>query len=114
MKPSIPALWEPGGGLVVAPAEKASFLSSQLDSKQCREQFVTHLSCFPQRSCNSLDFRTPVLLRLLHDLHTYGGVDRSGVFPLFLTKVIVGPELSIINFSWANPSGILSGVLAVR
>ena len=37
----------PGGGLVVAPAEKASHLGSQFDSKQCCEQFVTPLSRFP-------------------------------------------------------------------
>ena len=33
MKPSIPALRELGGGLVVAPAEKASLMGSQFDSK---------------------------------------------------------------------------------
>ena len=41
VKPSIHALRGPGGGLVVAPAEKASLLGSQFDSKQSREQFVT-------------------------------------------------------------------------
>ena len=65
---SIPALRELGGGLVVAPAEKASLLGSQFDSKQYREQFVTPLTCFPQSRCNSLSFRTSVLLRLLLDL----------------------------------------------
>ena len=74
VKPSIPALRGPGGGLVVAPAEKASLLGSQFDSKQCRKQFVTPLSCFPQSMCNSFTFRTPVLLRLLLDLDKYGGV----------------------------------------
>ena len=53
----------------------------QFDSKQCREQFVTVInfalslvtqSRFPQSRCNSLAFRTPVLLRLLLDLDTYG------------------------------------------
>ena len=43
----IPALGEPGGGLVVAHAEKASLLGSQFESKQCREHFVAPLSCFP-------------------------------------------------------------------
>ena len=70
VKSSIPALRGLGGGLVVAPAEKASLLSSQFDIKQCREQFVTHLSCFPRSMCNSLAFRTPVLLPLLLDLDT--------------------------------------------
>ena len=43
MKPSVPVLRAPGGGLVVAAAaaEKASLLGSQFDSKQCREQFLT-------------------------------------------------------------------------
>ena len=71
----------------MAPAEKASHLRSQFDSKQCREQFVTPLSCFPQSRCNSLAFRISVLLHLLLDLDAYGGVDPLGVFPLFLKKV---------------------------
>ena len=99
MKPSIPALREARrwfGG--VAPAEKASLLSSQFDSKQCREQFVTPLSCFPQSRCNSLAFRTPVLLRLLLFLDTCCGIDPLCVFPLFLNMVadIIAPKLSII------------------
>ena len=70
VKPSIPSLRGPGGGLVVAADEKASLLGSQFDSKQCRKQFVTALSCFPQSRCNSLAFRTHVLLGLLLDLDT--------------------------------------------
>ena len=45
VKLSIPALKGPRCGLVVAPAEKASLLGSQFDSKQCREQSVTRLTC---------------------------------------------------------------------
>ena len=63
---------------MVAPADKASLMGPQFDSKQCREQFVTPLSCFPQSRCNSLAFRTSVLLRLLLDLDTYGVVDLLG------------------------------------
>ena len=97
MKHSIPALREPGGGLVLAPAEKDSLLGSQFDSKKYREQFVTSLSCFPQSRCNSLAFRTSVL-RLLLDLDTYGGVDPLDVFTVFQKKVanIFAPKLSII------------------
>ena len=65
---------------MVAPAEKASLLSSQFDSKQ----FITPLSFFPQSRCNSFAFRTAVLLCLLHDLDIYSGIDPLGVFPLFL------------------------------
>ena len=109
MKPPIPALREPGGGLLVPAAEKASLLGSQFDSKQCREQIVTPLSCFSQSRCNSLAFQTPVL-RLILDLDTYGGVDPFCVFPLFLKMVvdIIAPKLSIIF------RGIVPGVLAVR
>ena len=66
-KQSIPALSGPGGGLVVASAEKVSLLGSHFDSKLCREQFITPLSCSTQSRCNSLVFRTPVLLCLLLD-----------------------------------------------
>ena len=86
VKPSIPAIFRPRGDLAVAPAGKASLLGSQFDSKQYREQFVTPLSYFPQYRCNSLAFRTSVLLRLLLDLDTHGGVNPLGVFPLFLKK----------------------------
>ena len=94
MKPFIPALMGPRGGLVVAPAEKASLLGSQFDRKQCREQFGTPLSCFPQSRSNSLAFRTFVLMRLLLNLDTYEVVDPLGVFPLFLNKVvdIIAPQ----------------------
>ena len=47
VKPSIPSLWGPGCGLVVATAEKASLLGSQFDLSST-EKFVTLLSCFPQ------------------------------------------------------------------
>ena len=59
---------------------------------------MTPLSCFPQSRCNSLAFRTPVLLHLLLDLDTYGGVDPLGVFPLFLKMVadIIAPKLVIL------------------
>ena len=82
----------------MARAKKASLRVSQFDSKQCREQFVTSLSCFPQSRCNFLAFRTTVLLRLLLDLDAYWGVDFLGVFPLFLKKVadIIAPKQSII------------------
>ena len=81
-----------------APAEKSSLVGSQFDSKQCCEQFVTPLSCFPQSRCNSLAIRITVFLRLLINLDTYGGGDPSGVFPLFLKKVvdIIAPKLTII------------------
>ena len=96
MKPSIPALLGPEGGLVVAPSEKAPLLGSQFDSKLCREQFVTPLSFFPRYRCNSWAFRT--LLHLLLDLDTSGGVEPLGVFPLFIKTVadIITPRLSII------------------
>ena len=45
MKPSVTALSGPGGGLVVAPAQKASLMGFQFDSNQCRDQFVTALTC---------------------------------------------------------------------
>ena len=82
----------------MVPAEKASLLGSQFDSKQFSEQLVTPLSYFHQSRCDSLAVQTSVLLRRLLDLDGYGGVDPLGVFPLFLKKVadIIDPKLSII------------------
>ena len=59
---------------------------------------MTPLSCFPQYRCNSSACRTPVLLRLLLYLDTYGGVDHLGVFPQFPKMIanIIAPKLSII------------------
>ena len=59
-------------------------------------------------------FGTPVLLHLLLDLDTYGGVNPLGMFPLFLKMVadIIGSKM-LHNFLWADPSGIVPGVLAV-
>ena len=83
---------------MVAPAEKASLLGYQFDSKQYSEQFVSPLSSFPQYRCNSLVFRTSVLLRLILDLDSYGNVDPVGVFPLFVKKIadINAQKLGII------------------
>ena len=64
----------PGGGLVVAPAEKTLLLGSQFDCKPWHEQILHPLSCFPKSRYNYLSFWTPVLLHLLFDLHTYMGV----------------------------------------
>ena len=87
VKPTIHDLRGPRGGLVVAPAEKASLLGSQFDSKQCREQFFTPLFCFPQPRCNSLA-----------SWCCQWGIDPLDAFPLFLKKVagIIAPKLSII------------------
>ena len=110
VKLNIPALEVPGGGLVVASAGKASIVGSQFDGKQCREQFVPLLSCFPPSMCNYLAFWTPVLLHLLLQLETYIGVDPLVVFSLFMKM-----DADIIpNFLWAIPSEIISGVLSVH
>ena len=115
VKQSIPAHKGPGGGLVVAPAETASLLGSQFDSKQYREQLVTPLYCFPHSRCNSLAFRIPVIFRMRLDLDTYGAVYLLDEFPVFLkmVSVSIAPKLSIA-LSWANPSGIIPRVLAIR
>ena len=83
---------------MVAPAEKASILGSKFDSKQCRETFVTFLSCLTHSGCNSLAFQTSVLLRLHLDLDTYVVVYLLFVFSLFLKIVadIIAPKLRII------------------
>ena len=70
--------------------------------KKTASSVVSSLSllclAFLQSRCNSLAFRTSVLLRLLLDLDTYAGVDPLGVFSLFLKKGtdIIAPKLCII------------------
>ena len=73
---------------MVTAAEKPTLLDAQFDRKQCREQFTTPLSCFPQPVCNYLAFLTFVFRRLLFDLDAYGGVDPLGVFPPFFEMVV--------------------------
>ena len=84
---------------MAAPAEKVSLLALSLTVSSVVSS-SSHLSlcCFPQSRCNSLAFQTPVLLRLLLDIDTYGGVDPLGVFSLFMKKVadIIAQKLSII------------------
>ena len=66
---------------MVATAEKASLMGSVSSlSLLC----LVYVSLY---RCNSLAFRTSVLMRLFLDLDTYGGVDPLGVFSLFLKKV---------------------------
>ena len=62
---------------------------------------VRRETAYSYSRCNSLAFQTPVLLRLLLDLDTYGDIDPLGMFPLFLKMVadIIAPKLSII-FRW--------------
>ena len=97
VKPSIPVLRGPGGGLVVAPDEKTSLLGTQFDSKHCREQFVTPL--FVSLSLGAILWPCELLssMSLLLDLDTYVGIDALGVFPLFLkVSDIIAPQLIII------------------
>ena len=87
----------------MAHAQKASLLGSQLTESSVMSS--SSLSQFPQSRCNSLASWTPVLLRLLLDLDTYGGVDPLGVSSI--SKDGCGYYGSKIkyNFSWANPAG---------
>ena len=98
MKPSILLSGRPEAVWWWLLLRKCHSVGSKFDGKQCREQFITPLSCLPQSRCNYLAFRTPVLLRLLHDHDTYNGADPLGVFPLFQRMVadIIAPKLSII------------------
>ena len=64
-----------------------------------KPQFVTPLPRFPQSRYNLLAFRTSVLLRLLLDLDTCGGVDPLGACDSSISKEvadIIAPNLTII------------------
>ena len=89
VKPSIPTLKGPGGGLVVAPGKKAWFLASQFDSKQCRSAVCHSFVLFPSVSVQFFglpNFGPPVSAS--RSWYVRGGVvDPLGVCPLFLKKV---------------------------
>ena len=98
-KPSAPALSGPGGGMVVPPAEKASLLGSQFDSKQCREQ-LSHI-CLVSLFLGSIFWPSGLLsfcVCFLILTHMNGAVDPLDVFPLFLKMVadIIVRKLSIL------------------
>ena len=58
--------------------------------------------------------QTPVLLRLFLDLGTYGCVDIFWiVFSISKDDCVYYFSKTKHNFYWANPSGVVSGVLAV-
>ena len=80
MKPSTPALREPGGVFTVDPSEKASLLGSRFERAHPSE------------------FRIAVLLRRHLDLAMCRGVDPLGQHPIFLKQVadIIAPKLSTI------------------
>ena len=94
--PSLPALRGNGGALVFDPAGKADLLGSHFDSKQNREHIVLPQGCFPEPECSSLAFRSSLVVSLLLDLDSGGGVDPVGAFPLFFKEVaaVFAPGLS--------------------
>ena len=65
------------------------------DSKQCTESVDLPLACHPFPSLITFAIRSSEVRRLLSDLDPYGGTDRSGMFPLFLTRTadVLAPVL---------------------
>ena len=98
MKPSIPALRGPGVVwwwlLLRKPHSCALSLTASSVVSSSSLLCLVSLSLW----CNTLAFRTFVLLRLLLNLDTYVGVYPLGVSPLFLKKAadIIAPKLCII------------------
>ena len=83
----------------MALAEKTSLMGSQFDTKQCREQFVTALSCFPQSTVGAIHWPSGLLsfcVCLLILTHMVVLILLG--FPLFLKMVadIIAPKLRII------------------
>ena len=80
----MPPLVNEGGGLVCESVGKADLLSDHFDSKQSTEAADLPLTCHPSLGLTTFAFRSSEVRRLLLDLHSYGGTDPLGMFPLFL------------------------------
>ena len=93
---SIPALQSAGGALVSDPTGKAELLSAWFDSKQSRESIVLPASCPNAPMFKGIAFRSRELEELLGALDSYGGVDPTGLFPLFFKESasVLAPGLS--------------------
>ena len=87
--------------LLVAPAFwEILLLGSQFESKQCCEQFVTPLPCFPQAMCSSLGFWTPWHICRCWSFVCVSSISKDGYeYYCYKTKH---------NFSWAHPSKVVS------
>ena len=100
VKNSIPVVRGSRGGLMVDPADKASLLSSQFDSKQCREQLVTPMSCIPPSICAILWLSEllPSCVCFLILICMGESIILLQLLPLFLKKAvdIIAPKLTII------------------
>ena len=95
---AIPPLVGPGGGLVVDPGEKAGLLSNHFDSKLSRAVLDLPPTCHPEPRLSAFAFRSREVFRLLCDLDAGGGVDPTGIFPLFFknTAEFLAPKISKI------------------
>ena len=85
---TIPPLVGNGGALVSDSASKADLFLRHFDEKQSREDVTIPQTCFPKAQLTGLAFRSSELMKTLLSLDSYGGTDPSGVFPLFLKKVV--------------------------
>ena len=95
---SIPPLMTPSGAVSSSPMERSKLLSDVFKNKQCGDTLELPPACFPQASLVGFAFKSKEVLNILSDLDSYGGLDPTGVFPLFLknTRVILAPKLSVI------------------
>ena len=58
-------------------------LSAHFDGKQSRDPVDLPPTSHPSPSLSTLAFRSWEVRRLLVDLDSHGGIDPSGMFPLF-------------------------------
>ena len=79
----IPLLFGPGCLLVSEPVGKADLLLKTFQNKQSLGPIDLPPTCHPMSELRSVAFQLSDLCRLLLDLSDHGGVDPTGVFPLF-------------------------------
>lgn len=95
---SMPPLMTSSGAVSSSPIERSRLLSDVFKNKQCGDSLELPPACFPEASLVGFAFKSKEVLNILSDLDSYGGLDPTGVFPLFLkeTRAVLAPKLSVI------------------
>ena len=85
-------------------------MSDHFDSKQSRESVDLPFDCHPSPSLTTFAFRSSEIMRLLLDLHPYGGTDPLGMFPLFLKRTadVMAPRHSVVFRRLGHPGSLLA------
>ena len=95
---SLPPLRSDDGTPKYSPEEKADLLSAFFQSKQCHQDLDLPPTCSPEPILTKCAFRSSEIKSYMLDLDSYGGIDPTGIFPLFFKNnaAILAPKLAFL------------------